>query len=214
MQEPIIMTFLGFRTSKSRVQNAELSQTNCKLLGDALKAGDIGQTVTAVQQLILRYYDNVRGQADESFESAQRVALFGFLLFSATVVYVMAMDLMSHLVHGFVQARGGIGVGAIGLIGGSVVEIIAGIQFVLYGRATRQFGAFHICLERTHRYLLAYEMAEQMSANKDETLEKIVCIMANAPMITREDIDGVESGELVRPKGKPAPRRAIAVPSE
>jgi hypothetical protein len=104
--------------------------------------------------------------------------------------------------------KGGIGVGAIGLIGGTVVEIIAGVQFVLYGRATRQFGAFHICLERTHRYLLAYEMAEQMTTNKDETLEKIVCIMANAPMITREDIDGVESGELVRPKRNTTQGRA------
>jgi hypothetical protein len=184
------LTFLGFTTSKSRVQNAELSQTDCKSLGDALKAGDIGQTVTAVQQLILRYYDNVRGQADESFESAKRVAMLGFLLFVATVVYVMVMDLMPHIVHGFVQTRGGIGVGAIGLIGGTVVEVIAGVQFMLYGRATRQFGAFHICLERTHRYLLAYKMAEQVSTNKDETLEKIVCIVANAPMITREDIDG------------------------
>jgi hypothetical protein len=39
---------------------------------------------------------------------------------------------------------------------------------------------------------LAYKIAEQMGAGKDETLQKIVCIMANAPMITRQDIEGVE----------------------
>jgi hypothetical protein len=106
---------------------------------------------------------------------------------------------MSHLkLTWFVQPEnGGMNVGAIGLISGAVVEVIAATQFVLYGRAARQFGAFHICLERTHRYLLAYKMAEQMQNDKDHTIEKIVCIMANAPMITRADVEGVESGRLL-----------------
>ena len=91
------------------------------------------------------------------------------------------------------------GVGTIGLISGSIVELIAGTQFFLYRNSAKQFGAFHICLERTHRYLLAYTMAEQIRAeDKDKTLEKILCIMANAPMITQQDIEGVSSGKLVR----------------
>src|SRR5262249_4839470 len=104
-------------------------------------------------------------------------------------------------------------VGAVGLIGGSLVEAIAGAQFVLYGRAARQFGAFHICLERTHRYLLAYKIADQIKVDKDQTLEKIVCIMANAPMITRQDIDAVQSGRVL-PTITPTPEiksKAVAV---
>jgi hypothetical protein len=31
---------------------------------------------------------------------------------------------------------------------------------------------------------------------KDQALERIVCIMANVPMITRPDINGVQSGRL------------------
>ena len=147
-----------------------------------------------MQNLIYNYYDNVRDQAKQSFQSAKRVALLVFILLVLTVVYVMFMDLMPHVSVRFEQHTGGLGVGAIGLIGSSVVEVIAGVQFVLYGRATRQFGAFHICLERTHRYLVAYKMAERIETNKDATLKKIVCIMAKAPMITREDIEGVASG--------------------
>src|SRR5262249_11930141 len=94
---------------------------------------------------------------------------------------------------GFAATSGGMSVGHIGLVGSSIVEAIAGLQFYLYGKATRQFAAFHICLERTHRYLLAYKIAEQMDSGKDDALHKIVCIMANAPMITRQDIEGVES---------------------
>jgi hypothetical protein len=36
------------------------------------------------------------------------------------------------------------------LIAGGIVEFIAAVQFFLYGKATKQFGAFHICFERTH----------------------------------------------------------------
>ena len=189
-----------FLTSGARSNTASKSlHAQCDAVGAAMGKGNIGDTVTAVQQLILRYYDNVRGQADGSFRSAQMVALFGFLVLFGTIAYVVFMDY--EVAHGLAAQTKGMGVGAIGLIGGTVVELIAGVQFVLYGRAAKQFGAFHICLERTHRYLLAYEMADQITTNKDATLEKVVCIMANAPMITREDIEGIESGATVRPRG-------------
>jgi hypothetical protein len=190
---------LGFFSSKTDSDSTSKAMHNqCDAVGEAMGKGSIGDTFIAVQQLILKYYDNVRDQADESFQSARTVSFLGFMLLIVTVGYVIFMDYQ--VAHGQALPTKGMGVGAIGLIGGSVVELIAGVQFVLYGRATKQFGAFHICLERTHRYVLAYEMADQISTNKDATLEKVVCIMANAPMITREDIDGVESGATVRPR--------------
>ena len=71
----------------------------------------------------------------------------------------------------------------------------------LYGKATRQFSAFHICLERTHRYLLAYKISEKIESGRDRALENIACIMANASMITRQDIDA-QPGDGVSP-GRP-----------
>jgi len=67
------------------------------------------------------------------------------------------------------------------------------VSFWLYSRGAKQFGAFHICLERTHRYLLAYKIAEQIEDGKNETLRDLVCIMAHAAMITRQDIDSNDS---------------------
>jgi hypothetical protein len=215
----------------TKEKRSELLHESCRVLGEAMKQGEIGDSVTAIQHLILTYYEDVRGQADESFKSAKRVATFGFIVLVFTIVYVMAMDFLPHIYPTKFQPNnvgavvetgktgieektgvekektgvetektavgtGAIGVGTIGLIGSGLVEFIAGLQFVLYGRATRQFGAFHICLERTHRYLLAYEMTQQMDGDKDQTVEKIVCIMANAPMITREDIDRSTSGKV------------------
>jgi hypothetical protein len=165
--------------------------------------GDVGTMVETVQRQILRYYTDVGKQASESFESAKRISKWGFGLVAATIGYVVLVDIAGHVHSTWFNAEyAGMNVGTIGLVGGGIVEFIAGVQFVLYGKATKQFGAFHICLERTHRYLLAYKIAEKIEMNRDETLEKIVCIMANAPMISRADIDGLDSGKAVLP-GQP-----------
>ena len=63
------------------------------------------------------------------------------------------------------------------------------LNFWLFGRAAKQFNALHICLKRTHRYLIAYKIGENIGNNRDEMLGKLVCIMANAPMITSRDIN-------------------------
>ena len=76
----------------------------------------------------------------------------------------------------------------LGIASGLIVQVFAGVAFYLYQRASDQFGAFHICLERTHRYLVAYKIAEEIETQKEQTLRDLVCIMANAPMIVRNGI--------------------------
>ncbi len=195
------MTVLGYQISRAHPANGNpgVFKEHCLALGAAVSSHDVGDTTAKIQQLIMQYYKDVQGQATESFESAKTVALFGFVVFAATISYMIFRDLMPHIHQSwFTATQEGMGIGAIGLISGSVVELIAGTQFFLYRNSARQFGAFHICLERTHRYLLAYTMAEQIgAADKDKTLEKIVCIMANAPMITQQDIEGAGSGKVV-----------------
>jgi len=174
----------------------------CQRIGVAVN-GDVGTMVETVQELILQYYTDVGQQASESFGSAKRISIAGFAILAVTILYVLVVDASGHVNSAWFNASyAGMDVGKLGLMAGAIVEAIAGLQFYLYGKATKQFGAFHICLERTHRYLLAYKIAEKIGANKDQTLEKIVCIMANAPMITREDVDGVESGQMVTRPGQ------------
>jgi len=188
--------------ANARLQREEAQKQHCNDLGGALNLeGNVGETVDKVQKLIFKYYNDVRDQEAASFKSAKRAAFFGFILLAVSVLYVIGMDVIPHIKSfssWFVPGTKGLSVAEIGLIGGGLVEFLAGVQFFMHGRTARQFGAFHICLERTHRYLLAYKMAEQIkvTTDKDKTLEEIVCIMANAPMITRQDIEGVESGRL------------------
>jgi hypothetical protein len=85
----------------------------------------------------------------------------------------------------------------IGIISGFFIEFIAVINFWLYSRVANQFGASHICLERTHRYLIAYKIAQQIETDKDKTLRDLVCIMAQAPMITRADVEAIKSRRVI-----------------
>lgn len=186
----------------------------CEGIGDALN-GDVGTMVETVQKLILRYYTDVGLQATESFESAKRISAWGFGILVFTIAYIVIVDAAGHFNWGGFDANyKGMGVGQLGLFAGAIVELIAGVQFVLYGKATKQFGAFHICLERTHRYLLAYKIADGIDKNRDETLQKIVCIMANAPMISARDIDGEGNTPEARPSpaGSKDPAMAAATP--
>jgi len=165
----------------------------CEKVKKAL-SGDLGETVAAHEEMILQYYIDVQKQATQSFEAAKMVAWVGFGVLISTLLYMLVFDALAHLDR-LPETRGPtnlLRVGEIGVVSGVLIEFIAGVNFWLYGRASKQFGAFHICLERTHRYLIAYKMIEKITdAKRDETLEKVVCIMANAPMITARDVGAV-----------------------
>jgi hypothetical protein len=157
----------------------------------------MGEIVAKHERLILQYYKDVQHQAKISIDTACTVARWGFYVLIATLTYTLIMDLMSRLTHVPQDTQNLMTVGTIGAVSGALMEFIAGITFWLYARGARQFGAFHICLERTHRYLLAFKITEQMK-EKDATLHNLVCIMANAPMITRGDIDSDVSRDITR----------------
>jgi hypothetical protein len=167
---------------------------DCVQLGEAVDTGGVGDIVTKHETMILRYYEDVQHQAKQSFESAKSVARIGFWVLIATLAYTLSFDAASRVnLPGVKMTPPSGAVVSMGAVSGALIEFIAGINFWLYARASRQFGAFHICLERTHRYLVAYKIAGEIGAKKDETLEKLVCIMANAPMITHQDVEAVGS---------------------
>jgi len=167
---------------------AEKQQT-CKELEGAAAHPKVGKMVAKHEELILQYYKDVLTQAKQSFDSAKSVARIGFWVLIGTVVYVLVTDVLAHTkTLGFSIEEHSKIVSVIGAVSGALIEFVAGVNFWLYSRVSKQFAAFHICLERTHRYLLAYSIADQVTNQKDEIFGKLVCIMANAPMITSRDI--------------------------
>jgi hypothetical protein len=163
-------------------------QKACDKVGSALNSGKLGDTVREHEKLIMQYYEDVQEQAKRSFNTAILISKIGFGVLIVTLVYALVFD-GAHRFFPDRLAESSFTVTSIGVVSGALIEFIAAVAFWLYSRGAKQFGAFHICLERTHRYLLAYKMVEELGSTKDQTLRDLVCIMASAPMITNQDID-------------------------
>jgi hypothetical protein len=56
-----------------------------------------------------------------------------------------------------------------------LIEVISGLNFYLYGRASKQLEAFHILLDRTQRFLIANSACESMEG-KEKNLTRAVII--------------------------------------
>jgi hypothetical protein len=161
----------------------------CEELGEAIDSGKVGEIVAKHEKLILQYYEDVQKQATDSFRSAKRVAAIGFTVLIITWLYTLGLDFSSHLPFFHSTSANQASAIKIGVISGSLIEFIAGVNFWLYSKAARQFGAFHVCLERTHRYLVAYKIGEETGSKRESVLASLACIMASAPMITNRETD-------------------------
>jgi hypothetical protein len=133
--------------------------------------GSTRRITALLQQLSLIYYLDVRKQALLSFWSALGAAVVGMLFFLYAILHAMS--------------PGGRESAQIGLWAGALTQFIAAVNFLLYFRVARQFATFHVCLERTNRFLLANTMCESLDPpTKDEVRKVLVDIVACAPMLT------------------------------
>lgn len=164
--------------------STETKKESCKEVGKALDHGSVGEMVEKHEELILKYYADVQAQAQQSFREAKRAVQVGFAVLILTCTYTLAFHLARSLRPDiFKFDPQSMSPMSIGLISGAMIEFIAGVQFWLYSKASKQFGAFHICLERSHRYLVAYKFAQETGDRREQVLENLACIMARAPMI-------------------------------
>jgi hypothetical protein len=175
----------------------------CEDLHVAVDGESIGDIVEKNQKLILRYYDDVLTHAGKSFSLAWLSAIGAYLIFAVTLASVFGLKIWE-IVTDYKNPTGllppSIAIGGLGAFSGAIVQVYSGVAFHLYHRAASQFGAFQACLERTHRYLVAYKIAEKLQGNKDQTLHDLVCAMANAPMILPAEIAAETPNQ---PKGQP-----------
>lgn len=162
---------------------------HCDEVGAALDQGTLGEMVAKHEKLILKYYEDVQQQASQSFELARQIAWWGFFVLVGSLAAAILLDILFRFGMGTNVTDKSLGLGTIGLVSGAILEATAGGAFWLYSQTAKQFGAFHICLERTHRYLLTYKISIELGPEKERTLRDLVCIMANAPMIAQAAIE-------------------------
>jgi hypothetical protein len=156
-------------------------------------AKTVGQIGAALSRLTVDYYKDVLRQAKWSFTSA--------LAASVTAIVLFFMGLKSAIHEG--------NTANLSLAAGALVEVLAGINFYLYSRTSRQFSSFHICLERANRFLTVNAICDTLQENEQGAMRgKLIEAMLNAPMLTVAEVTGVvESASLKRKGGKEVPKK-------
>lgn len=106
------------------------------------------------------YYVINKQQARSSFSAALFISFLGFVLFASGVV---------------ISFTGTDSVIQYSTVGGAIVEIVAGLFFWLYSKATTQINIFHKSLQDTEKFLTAIQLVDKMSQKeKDEAYKLII----------------------------------------
>lgn len=134
-----------------------------------------------VEDTINDYYVDARKQSQQSFYCALGAAIVGVVFFLIAVIFQMNENK---------------NYATLSVIAGSIIQVISAINFFLYGKAAQQFATFHICLERTNRYIIANCICDSMtnSEKKDEVRRELIVEMSKAPMLT---LDMVTKGKVL-----------------
>jgi hypothetical protein len=133
---------------------------------DQLQKADVDkpeQLTAATNQQLLGYYINGLKQSSSSFRAALVVATVGVAFFIGAIAFLVwteAPDLS-----------------VVSVIGGAIVEVIAGLMFYLYSKTTAQLDAYRTSMEQTQRFLLANSIAlslTNMTGEQQKTVSTLV----------------------------------------
>ena len=132
------------------------------------------QLAAKLWELSIDYFDIVRKQAQHSFRSALGFSILGTIFFFFALILMM---------------RNQVPFSRLTLMAGVIVQVISAINFYLYAKTARQFAAFHACLERANRFLLANSLCEQLGNSKDGMRAELIRIIANAPLLSSDLVE-------------------------
>ena len=164
-----------FRWKRASPRMKELLN-NCDEISNA-QPGDTHGIASVLQKMIIFYYEDVREQAMLSFWSALAAGAVGMLILLYAIKYTMSGNMTDKTI--------------ISLVASITAQFVSGVSFYLYFKAARQFASFHICLERTNRYLLANTIVDGLTdPARGDAKRALAELIASAPMLTIEAVTG------------------------
>ena len=119
-------------------------------------------------QLLTEYYNLALAQARRSFNWALVAAAVGLAFFLAAVGLLLLSKPQE--------------IALVSVIGGAIAEVISGLKFYLYGKASAQLAEFQRRLDRTQRFLLANSVCSALENDeiRDQTRADLVRVIAGA----------------------------------
>lgn len=106
------------------------------------------------------YYVINKQQARNSFSAALFISILGFILFVSGVFISYFSDSNNIIQYS--------------TISGAIVEIIAGLFFWLYSKATKQINIFHRSLLDTEKFLTAIQLVEKVTTDQRNESYKLI----------------------------------------
>ncbi|MGC1377184.1 MAG: HEAT repeat domain-containing protein [Anaerolineales bacterium] len=131
-----------------------------------LNPGDVKGIATQQNILLMQYYQEALNQAKTSFNRASRMATIGVFFFIISIGCLFLLSVSRDIAI----------VGTVGsAIGGTLVEVISGIMFYLYAKATSQLIYFQQPLYQMQRFVVANSICEALDGeHKQQALSKLV----------------------------------------
>lgn len=178
-----------------QVSVAGAAEQALKRLSDAPE-GDVRAIAASQIELLSRFYDLALSQAGRSFRWALAASVTGLAFFLLAIAF-MLWQRSSELA-------------TLTLISGALIELIAGVNFYLYGRTLSQLSLFQGRLEVTQRFLLANSLCESLGDEwRDKTRARLIdqltlarpSIMTTEPEYRASVAVNDEPVEVERPSG-------------
>ncbi len=153
-------------------------------------SGDVKEIAASQIELLSRFYDLSLSQAGRSFRWALIASVVGLLFFLAAIGFMLGQSM---------------DVAIISVIGGAMVQFVAGVNFFLYGKTLEQLTLFQGRLEVTQRFLLANSLCESLEGKvKHYTRARLIGALAGmSGADLAKDLVDAEQGLDTNSMGQP-----------
>ncbi len=146
------------------------------------KPEDVQEIATASMSLLNAYHNEALGQSRKSFNLARVLVAvgLGFFLFAVAVLLFTSIQEIT----------------LVGVVGGAISELVAGIVFYLYGKSSEQLAESQSQLDRTQRFLLANSVCSAIEGEgRDQTRAELVRAIAGIVPLQDEEEPAVDQDQ-------------------
>ena len=156
--------FFDFLKTSQRILN--FAKTVGDIVDDLLlpKAGAIEKIAASQIKILSKYYALALEQADRSFKAAMFWGGVGLIAFIGALISLLTN-----------QSRD---IAVISAIAGAIVEVISGINFYLYNRASTQLSEFREKLSITQGILMANSICEKLQGEHKKITRSLIAMKA------------------------------------
>lgn len=149
------------KNSKTDINN-NLSNEKSNIVKTDKDTEDILQLMSLNMKEIKEYYVLSKTMAKRSFFLSVIMCIFGFIIISMSIIVIFIID-------------GSIVQSIVPVIGGAIVEVIAGTSMVVYKKSLEQLNQYYESLHNNERFLSLVNIVDKLSDDKkDDTYINII----------------------------------------